>query len=78
MNIILFVCSIIYVLYHDQIEKCNAGLEGIISSMREAFRVCDLKMAPYFETAREFCDVDGGTMTGGGGGTNAEAGSDGM
>ena len=46
--------------------------------MREAFRVCDLEMAPYVETAREFCDVDGGAMTGGGGGTNAEAGSDGM
>ena len=46
--------------------------------MREAFRVCDLEMAPYVETAREFCDVDGGTMTGGGGGTNASASSDGF
>ena len=36
--------------------------------MSEAFRVCDLEMAPYYETAREFCDIDGGTAPGGGGG----------
>ena len=46
--------------------------------MREAFRVCDMEMAPYVETAREFCDVDGGTMPGGGGGTSGEGGSDGL
>ena len=47
--------------------------------MREAFRVCDMEMSPYVETAREFCDIDGGTMTGGGvGGTSGEGTSEGL
>ena len=56
-------------------EECNKVLEGIASSMSEAFRVCDLEMAPYYETAREFCDIDGGTVPGGGvggGGTTGD------
>ena len=43
-------------------------LEGISSSMREAFSVCDQEMSPYAETAREFCDIDGGGTAGGGAG----------
>ena len=46
--------------------------------MREAFRVCDMEMAPYVETAREFCDVDGGAMTGAGGGTIGEGATNGL
>ena len=42
--------------------------------MSEAFRVCDLEMAPYYETAREFCDIDGGStgLGGGRGGTDGD------
>ena len=40
--------------------------------MSEAFRVCDLEMAPYYETATEFCDIDGGTGVAGTGGGAAD------
>ena len=41
------------------LDEFNKILESIASSMSEAFRVCDLEMAPYYETATEFCDIDG-------------------
>ena len=44
--------------------------------MSEAFRVCDLEMAPYYETATEFCDIDGGTGVAGTGGTADGAATD--
>ena len=48
--------------YHISIiktlDECNKILDSIASSMSEAFRVCDLEMAPYYETATEFCDID--------------------
>ena len=42
--------------------------------MSEAFKVCDLEMAPYYDTAREFCDIDGGGASTGvtGGGTGGD------
>ena len=52
-------------------------MEGIASSMSEAFRICDLEMAPYYDTAREFCDIDGGSTTAGtaGGGVSGGDGT---
>ena len=44
--------------------------------MSEAFRVCDLEMAPYYETATEFCDIDGGTGVAGTGGAADGAATD--
>ena len=54
-------------------EECNTILDGIAHSMSEAFRVCDLEMAPYYETAREFCDVDVGSVATGVSGSGAGA-----
>ena len=57
-------------------DECNKILDSIASSMSEAFRVCDLEMAPYYETATEFCDFDGGTGVAGTGGTADGAATD--
>ena len=58
------------------LDECNKILDSIASSMSEAFRICDLEMAPYYETATEFCDIDGGTGVAGTGGAADGAATD--